>query len=743
MTWPRVFLHPMLGAAAPWADFDLSALIFTPAMDKRSAPGPFDRAPICQGKWDGTGTPDIVTAGRGNQIVDYFYEHIDPYQGTIVFWITPEWDGDDGIIHYVVRTGQLYVHKKSSPNRLVFGYRDATMWRSISIDASGWSAGDTHLIICRYDSNNSLDGTNHLCITVDGISTFGASTLSGARVPDSVPIGHYSSAESADAVIEGFTIYRRVLYDGTYGIDVGNGNELDAIYASGAGKDPCEVTGSWDVVFALPTDQVDEALQTTGEAWSHPHSSAKLTDGFCQTTYGSSAWSTVGTPSTGPADMADADKIFAWGYSWTSDAAGEGVQSNSATVIADTDYVIRVIAHCAQADDIRVVVWDETNNAQIGADFDFGASSSRTAPGVALFVVHTPATCTNMSVRVQSTAAGQTIHLHQAEVYESLLPNGDMESGAGNPWIPTGWTNIGLNAGDTEAEAGTVHSGLQSMEWNVGATDYENLVCGPPSLSAGDYVAMGGWQYGDGTEGLRIGFISNTDGVPHSVYDTEMSFNMGDAASWQHTVAVYRIRADNPTVRIVAWPTPSGDRFLDDIYLIALDPVTLTVTPASKDDSQEGIGIRIDGRDTGSQPVPTGVLSANYGDVRWSIQPRHDDTEMVSFGNTTPMILRLWGDANNYIDVRFSAADTVQLRFNAAGAGEQSDTWATGGSYFTPGSTYRFRIVYSSSRMQLFVDGTLRITINATTGFSTVPATVYWGSDQNGEGQIDAVYGPY
>jgi len=107
------------------------------------------------------------------------------------------------------------------------------------------------------------------------------------------------------------------------------------------------------------------------------------------------------------------------------------------------------------------------------------------------------------------------------------------------------------------------------------------------------------------------------------------------------------------------------------------------------------------------------------------------------------MILRLWGDANNYIDVRFSAADTVQLRFNAAGAGEQSDTWATGGSYFTPGSTYQFRIVYSGSRMQLFVDGTLRITINATTGFSTIPATVYWGSDQNGEGQIDAVYGPY
>jgi len=614
---------------------------------------------------------------------------------------------------------------------------DGSAWRNVSVSISGWNPADEHLVICRWDSKNTLDGTNYLCISIDGVSTFGGSTVSGAGSPDaSIYVGSYAGISyPANAIIEGLTIYRRPLFDSTYGIDVGNGDELSAIYASGAGKDPCEVTGSWDVVFCFPTNQADEALQTTGEAWSHPHSSAILDDTFCQTTYGSSAWSTLGTPSTGPADMADSDKVFAWGYSWTSDAAGEGVKSGNATVDADTDYVIRVIAHCAQADDIRIVVWDETNNAQIGADFDFGASSSRTAPGVALFVVHTPATCTSLSVRVQSTAA-QTIHLHQAEVYESLLANGDMESGAGDPWIPTGWLNISLGAGDTEAEAVTVHSGSQSMQWNAGA-DAAEFIYQTMTRVLNEYYMWGAWAYVTANT-LSIGGHNGQRWELQAGSGYLLTFSADGI--WKHQCAVMRALISSTT----SWNRIYGAgalAYTDDIYLIALDPVTLTVTPASEANSQEGIGIRIDGRDAGPQTL-TG-LSANYGDVRWSIQPRHDDTEMVSFGNTTPMILRLWGDANNYIDVRFSAADTVQLRFNAAGAGEQSDTWATGGSYFTPGSTYQFRIVYSGSRMQLFVDGTLRITINATTGFSTIPATVYWGSDQNGEGQIDAVYGPY
>ena len=59
-------IRTLIGGAKGWPplDFDLDAITFTPGMAKRTAPGPFAAAPIAQGQWDSTGTPDIVTIPR-------------------------------------------------------------------------------------------------------------------------------------------------------------------------------------------------------------------------------------------------------------------------------------------------------------------------------------------------------------------------------------------------------------------------------------------------------------------------------------------------------------------------------------------------------------------------------------------------------------------------------------------------------------------------------------------------------
>ena len=94
-----------------------------------------------------------------------------------------------------------------------------------------------------------------------------------------------------DSIIEGLTVYRRPLWDGSTGTNVGNGDEINLIHAAGAGADPCLITGSWDVVLCLPTNSTAEEIVTGEfEAWSHPHSSAELTDTFCETGYAGSAW---------------------------------------------------------------------------------------------------------------------------------------------------------------------------------------------------------------------------------------------------------------------------------------------------------------------------------------------------------------------------------------------------------------------------------------------------------------------
>jgi len=83
--------------------FDLDLSVFTEALAIRGDTDVFYAFPI-QGDWDGTGVPDLLTYPRGallgNQTQNT-YANFDPYQGSIVFWITPEWDGNDGLAHYV------------------------------------------------------------------------------------------------------------------------------------------------------------------------------------------------------------------------------------------------------------------------------------------------------------------------------------------------------------------------------------------------------------------------------------------------------------------------------------------------------------------------------------------------------------------------------------------------------------------------------------------------------------------
>jgi len=273
------FLHPTGGQ--PTFVFDPDLVTFTPAMDKRISAGPFYTAPIVQGKLDGTGTSDVVTFPRGDQVgnaTEVRYANLDPYQGTIVFWITPEWDGDDGLIHYQIVFGDVAIYKYDD-DRLFF--RGSIPFAGLAIDVSAWTAGTTYCVILSWDSKNPIDGTNHIRISVNNVHTYGqASEWIADNVSSESRFGNYAGGNSADAIIEGLTVYRRVLTDDNgYGTLPQTGNpyqlpstdELTEIYNAGSGRDPTEVTGSEDVCFCLPTDSTAEALTTgTGEAWSWP-----------------------------------------------------------------------------------------------------------------------------------------------------------------------------------------------------------------------------------------------------------------------------------------------------------------------------------------------------------------------------------------------------------------------------------------------------------------------------------------
>ena len=59
---------PFLQGNVPTYNLNPALVTFTPGMAKRTAPGPFAAAPIVQGKFDGSGTPDVLSLPRGDQI---------------------------------------------------------------------------------------------------------------------------------------------------------------------------------------------------------------------------------------------------------------------------------------------------------------------------------------------------------------------------------------------------------------------------------------------------------------------------------------------------------------------------------------------------------------------------------------------------------------------------------------------------------------------------------------------------
>jgi hypothetical protein len=171
--------------------------------------------------------------------------------------------------------------------------------------------------------------------------------------------------------------------------------------------------------------------------------------------------------------------------------------------------------------------------------------------------------------------------------------------------------------------------------------------------------------------------------------------------------------------------------------MFVLDDVSLTITPANLANSAESGGLRVDGRDLCSQPIPAGTFTATSGWIKFKYIPRHDEVDVVDFGNPASYILRIYFDATHFIDLWHSLASRVDLAFNDGG-GVHTANWAP--ATLAAGTEYEFEIQYNTGEMTLRIDGVTRITITTPINFANIPTIIYWGADQTGALQVDAVF---
>ncbi len=839
--------------------FDPALVTFGAGMAIRAG-NVFGGVPIVQGTWAGTGTPDTLSLSRGSQISGNWYGNFDPHQGSVVFpAYTPEKSTTAAVAEgYLIFSDvvRLYYWHGGGVWRVIVG------GEAFSVSAN-LTAGTPSSIVLRWDTNNTLDGSNYACLSINDVHTFGITSQPTVAAPAAtIFIGTGGANYAADGIIEGLHIYRRVFFDGTYGINTGKGDEIAAIYNSGSFADPSEVVGgSFDCTLAIPTAATPGALTTgTGNAWSHPHGSNLITpvDGFMLSTAWAN-WTQEGTPASS-AVLADAEKIYQGGYKYTSDAANEGYYFD-VTVSAGDDWAIRAIAHSDGTSVPRAILYDQTNGAEIGhldgdvldrvangtfasdtkwnkdaswtiaagvathtpgtatnlfqtdanqqngaialgvtyntsftitgrtagtvtigvgstgtgtarstnathtekltcsgnnriyirpsSDFDgdiddviVTRTATRGHPDVILFTGQAPAGCTTLRVKLINTASSGVPYWHEAQLLQNLVNNPSLETGAGNPWIPTGWNDsLEVNESRSSAAAGgNIHSGGDCIELDAVCNSDGIFTTNIFSASADLYYSMGFFGWADGG-GLYWGSLSatpdrinrQTGASVETVDGYEVNSN-----GWQHTGGVVRSTGNGIIGAYLIYFTNGNDVWADDPYALSLDAVSLTATPATKANSTENDGLRVDGLDTCTQPTQP-VLKATKGEYPFSVKQRTNPAVWCGMGNAAQYWLDHYEDANNYIRVYLSAANTITIAYNAAGAGEVTDTYdATGETWAA--TEKAIRVKYSGAGAQLYIDNVLAATAAGAVAFATAfTAAVSFGMRNDGTLQADAV----
>ncbi|MCH7619030.1 MAG: hypothetical protein IH880_04600, partial [Candidatus Marinimicrobia bacterium] len=675
---------------------------------------------------------DSLYYDRGSIVNGLNYTNFNPHQGTMIFWVKPYFDGDDGKNHTIfseVGDSNDYIFlEKSNGNQLGFevGHNGIIVNGNIVVNSSNFAAGTWYFIACRWDRNNTIDGTNYVGLKLNTAENEDSTALGTPAVVDTkISIGQTQG--SLNAIFDGlihWQIYERALTD----------SEVTDLYNSGAGVEP----------FVTP----DTKLLSVGELSSgvpvctqHPWVDNKFTDGD-QENDPASEWIYSGADGTGAnTEISTVTGIVKYDVKsavieWQAALTGEYVYRATAVLVNNQDYFYRLWIYFNSlnaSDQLHLDIVGSstvlTRRLDTGTD-DMGVSY---ATGKWLYyegvikadgaVVH------QFRLRKIGVNGDATIYVDQMECTPNVQQNGSMEGTyVEGGEVPPDWTGLQPLQYAGSKDTTEYHGG--SASWKADTfTSTARGIYQDISLTAGKWYTISGWfkissgsVYRFGIDDLLSGLtVAGRKSFEVSDSDSPDSTN---AADWTKFSCTFKA-VTSGTGRLVVLGQPGLSINADDVSIIELDTVSANASAKATTEidsySQEkfGQGLRIDGGDTLSWNI---VGNKNEGSVILWLRPQFaagwaDDAD-------DPVIIEIYYDSNNYLRLFYdSTNDKFVFRKRAAGVDYDSEA---GSQTFSKNDRLCLIGTFGSNGVRIYVNGALGSVTNANIiTLAGNPASIY------------------
>jgi len=161
------------------------------------------------------------------------YENFNPNQGTLEFWVRPNWDGDDNLQHHIFdnrsdANNQIQLYKNTS-NNLILEVKGNGTSRIASVSVSAWTTETQYYVVAVWDRNNIVATNEYLRVYWNNtnVSSNGTSAPSAlTSIASTFQIGEdYNATNQFNGTIGGRILNRPL-----------TSTEVSALYNNGAGS---------------------------------------------------------------------------------------------------------------------------------------------------------------------------------------------------------------------------------------------------------------------------------------------------------------------------------------------------------------------------------------------------------------------------------------------------------------------------------------------------------------------------